>query len=76
MQNVMIEPLVKAPANAQTRTAATGCVEPNTAPNSPVTIAKTVRLWFTNSLSLSFVVVVYCMPMAETVMEKKNSSIK
>lgn len=38
-QNVIIDPLVMAPANAQTSTAAIGCVDPRTAPNKPVTIA-------------------------------------
>lgn len=42
MQNVMIDPLVIAPANAQTSKAATGCVEPSTAPNSPVAMANAV----------------------------------
>lgn len=38
-QNVMIDPLVIAPANAHTRTAAIGCVDPSTAPKRPVTMA-------------------------------------
>lgn len=42
-QNVMIEPLVMAPAKAHTSTAAMGCVEPSTAPNRPVTIASAAQ---------------------------------
>ena len=40
MQNVMIDPLVIAPANAHTSTDAIGCVEPNIAPKRPATIAR------------------------------------
>lgn len=42
MQNVIIDPLVIAPANAQTSTDAIGCVEPSTAPKRPATMAKAV----------------------------------
>lgn len=42
MQNVMIDPLVMAPANAHTSTAAIGCVDPSTAPKRPATMAKAI----------------------------------
>lgn len=52
IQNVITEPLVIAPANAQTRTAAIGCVEPNTAPNRPVTMAKT-GVWVRTAVNVA-----------------------
>lgn len=39
MQNAIIDPLVMAPANAQTSTAAIGCVDPSTAPKRPAIMA-------------------------------------
>lgn len=42
MQNAIIDPLVMAPANAQTNTAAIGCVDPSTAPKRPAIMANAI----------------------------------
>lgn len=42
MQIAIIDPLVIAPANAHTNTAAIGCVDPSIAPKRPAIMAKAI----------------------------------